>query len=144
MNQHLGATYTLSVLIVVGFALLMSRSEPGPLIKPEVVVKKTAPTPIANPKADTVADGRVMKNPEPPSRGVIEGSTVRQVSHVRTAPRSQPLRGFATVSAGESLADVAQRVYGSADAVHKLWRANRDQLPDQATPPRTGMILRTP
>jgi nucleoid-associated protein YgaU len=67
------------------------------------------------------------------------------------SPR-QPLRplrtvagqaGFTAVAAGESLSDIAVRVYGTPDAAQTLWLANRDILSDDA-PLRQGMLLRTP
>ena len=45
---------------------------------------------------------------------------------------------------GESLEDVAIRVYGSSDPVDTLWRANRDLLPHRDSPLSAGAVLRTP
>ena len=62
-------------------------------------------------------------------------------------PRPNPLlprRAFASVEPGEGLADVARRVYGSADAADRLWQANRDTLPRPETPLAPGTLLRTP
>jgi hypothetical protein len=55
-----------------------------------------------------------------------------------------PRSAFTTVKEGESLEDVAIRVYGSADPVNSLWRANRDLLPQRTSPLQAGSILRTP
>jgi hypothetical protein len=62
------------------------------------------------------------------------------VSPGPTGPRS----AFTTVKEGESLDDVALRVYGSADQAEALWRANRDLLPRRDSSLRAGAALRTP
>jgi hypothetical protein len=51
---------------------------------------------------------------------------------------------FTTVREGETLEAVARRVYGSDDALHALWLANRDRLESAEAPVATGSILRTP
>ena len=51
---------------------------------------------------------------------------------------------FTTVGAGESLADVAIRVYGSPESAEMLWRANRDVIEQRDASLRAGMLLRTP
>jgi nucleoid-associated protein YgaU len=48
------------------------------------------------------------------------------------------------VKNGETLEDVAIRVYGSTDQVDLLWRANRDLLPRKNSPLNAGAVLRTP
>jgi hypothetical protein len=39
---------------------------------------------------------------------------------------------------------VALRVYGTAEEVEVLWRANRDTMPRQDAPLSAGTLLRTP
>ena len=51
---------------------------------------------------------------------------------------------FTTVGAGESLSDVAIRVYGSPESAEMLWRANRDVIEQRNSSLRAGMLLRTP
>jgi hypothetical protein len=51
---------------------------------------------------------------------------------------------FTEVGPGESLADVALRVYGSEKDRDRLWRANRDLLPSPEAALEAGVILRTP
>lgn len=59
--------------------------------------------------------------------------------------RIGPARGaFTKTRGGESLADVAERVYGTRTAVDSLWRANRDVLNAPDDPIEEGLILRTP
>lgn len=66
-----------------------------------------------------------------------------------TAPAAQrdsrlARKTFTAVTPGERLQDVARRVYGTADATERLWRANRDTLPGPDSPLQPGMLLRTP
>lgn len=168
MNQHLGATYVLSVAIVVAFAVLLHKSESP--AKPTVesapptqrTVNRTGPRPVSSAplrsaRAEPVATVRPL--PSPPTSKTKPASVVIQTSFgVKAAsepavPRAAPPRtpktatrrgGFATVGRGESLGDVAARVYGSATAADGLWRSNRDQLPTRDAPLREGMLLRTP
>lgn len=51
---------------------------------------------------------------------------------------------FTKTKVGESLANVAERVYGTKSAVDSLWRANRDVLNSPDDPIEAGLILRTP
>jgi hypothetical protein len=60
------------------------------------------------------------------------------------AAESGPQQAFAAVRQGETLRDVAIRVYGSADDLDSLWRANRDVLPRKDSPLAAGSVLRTP
>ncbi len=48
-----------------------------------------------------------------------------------------------TVQKGDTLSEIAQRVYGQPSAYHKIFEANRDQLsdPDRIKP---GQVLRLP
>ncbi len=118
MNQHIGITYALSVAIVVAFAIALHRPDPPATKLP--VVRDSAVAPVAG----------------------IEAKA-RTVSRVRVnAPRSPGV--FTTVERGETLADVATRVYGTSGTAAHVWRANRDQLLTVETPPRAGMLLRTP
>jgi hypothetical protein len=56
--------------------------------------------------------------------------------------RSRP--SFTEVGQGESLTDVAVRVYGTSAAARSIWKSNRDILGGQDAPLRAGMVLRTP
>jgi hypothetical protein len=64
-------------------------------------------------------------------------------SPARTA-QPEPRSAFTVVQRGETLRDVAVRVYGSADPLDSLWRANRDLLPRKDSPLIAGSVLRTP
>lgn len=56
----------------------------------------------------------------------------------------RPRSPFTVVGPGESLADVATRVYGSPDAKEAIWKANRDQIAQVDSPLVRGTLLRTP
>jgi nucleoid-associated protein YgaU len=151
MNQHLGASYTLSVLIVIGFALLMAKSditvptrrEVAPKSNPRVKSIERSTEPVAQVKAaPKQGQGQIEASIVMPASSPV--SLARPISHVKPATALKPRGEFTTVRPGESLVEVARRVYGTEAHVAKLWHANRDQLPDRSTTPRVGMTLRTP
>lgn len=72
-----------------------------------------------------------------------ENSPVKTMPSEPSAP-SGPQQAFTSVRQGESLRDVAIRVYGSADELDSLWCANRDVLPQKDSLPAAGSVLRTP
>jgi hypothetical protein len=51
---------------------------------------------------------------------------------------------FTQSEEGETLADVAVRVYGTTDAARKLWLANRDIVQRPKARLAAGTLLRTP
>jgi hypothetical protein len=51
---------------------------------------------------------------------------------------------FTIAGAGETITDVARRVYGTAGDADMLWRANRDVVGDPGVPLSPGTVLRTP
>jgi hypothetical protein len=60
------------------------------------------------------------------------------------AAESARQQAFTSVRQGETLRDVAIRVYGSADELDSLWRVNRDVLPHRDSLLTAGSVLRTP
>ena len=81
-----------------------------------------------------------MTRPSPTTWPVRPQTIARRRAIV--PPRHPP--AFTTVGAGESLADVAIRVYGSPESAEMLWRANRDFIEQRDSSLRAGMLLRTP
>ncbi len=82
-----------------------------------------------------------------PAAPVVKTSSIAP----RTAPSRRPANpplvespGFTHVAEGETLADVAMRLYGSQDAVPRLWMANRDIIPKRDAPLVAGTVLRAP
>jgi hypothetical protein len=75
----------------------------------------------------------------------LEGSGGRREPLPNSPTRTAGPRGdFTVVEPGETLADVAERVYGSDRAAESLWKANRDQLASIESPLPKGTLLRTP
>jgi hypothetical protein len=215
MSQHLGPSYTLSVLIVILCAIAFyrgERSSPPPRPAPSdsdqsprgrageprssragesrpspALVDETSRAPEGRPdrgdaqkqhrggSESDVARGREDVGPrpapgrvEPVASGSSTALTSRPPAHSVEGPRAAeasftsvqgetkpvarpvararpgPRGAFARVEAGETLADFARRVYGSAEKADDVWRANRDQLPSAESPPEAGMLLRTP
>jgi hypothetical protein len=163
MNRHVGASFTLSVMVVIFFAVALypsdrkratvsleplaspSTTPPGPAGPPS-----TAPTPVV-PSPETTP----VSVPEPPRVAVLEQAPgppereanaapprVRVISRTRAV--SAPRSAFTVVSDGESLDDVAARVYGTTDRAEWLWLSNRDLIERKDASLRAGMLLRTP
>jgi hypothetical protein len=156
MTKHLAPTYLLSVGIVLVCAIALYRSDPPRKPSRPQAVARAEPVRHVDvePKAverPTVVRTEVAPRASTPveARPVLPTSTVvRQVAQSRPRPRPTPTpttRGaFTVVEEGETLADVAIRVYGDADRAEDLWRSNRDQAPGRTGLLRTGMLLRTP
>ena len=145
MNENVGASFGLSVLVVLCFAVALYQPDPpaeklpaakpaGRPLKSGTVAKKTPAYVVSEPK------------PSPPSK------TLRPVSHhvakenLKVAETTSPGPGgaFTEARAGERLEDVARRVYGIEGFAERLWKANRDLLDNANDPLRTGMLVRTP
>lgn len=105
-------------------------SRPGPTTVPTPVpTARPAPKPLAPPRAREVAQTAAAR-PKP-------------ALAAESAPR-RPRGAFTHSREKESLVDVAIRVYGTADQVDLLWRANRDSLRTPDSPLDAGTLLRTP
>jgi nucleoid-associated protein YgaU len=114
---------------------------PDPVVR---ATDKAAPTPKAGasrpPGTSFVA---VANRPaHPPARSAAIATITRAA--VRTDSDFGPHGSFTVVKAGETLADVALRVYGTTREAASLWRANRDALLRPDSPLEVGMLLRTP
>jgi outer membrane biosynthesis protein TonB len=195
MNRHVGASFTLSVLVVGFFAIVLYQPErestfpqvPGSLASEPVQPSPPAPVPrpqrtsgVPPPETPTapgpkpssesnrsnVAHEPSAPPPSPPeipiepSPGVSKARPdppeletkvaiptdppprVRAISRTRVV--SAPWSAFTLVGDGESLDDVALRVYGTTEKSQWLWRANRDLIDRKDASLRAGMLLRTP
>ncbi len=94
------------------------------------------PTDLEPPPAIRVAssrEGPAGRSPSPSPPAVARAPGVR-LAHAR----------FTIVGSGETITDVARRVYGSADGADMLWRANRDVVGAPGEPLSPGTVLRTP
>jgi nucleoid-associated protein YgaU len=127
MNQNVGASFGLSVLIVLLFAVILYQPDTPP---PPVASKAPIEAVEAHPPADILPPAVVAK-------------PVDRIAPTRVVP-DEPRGAFTRVRDGETLSDVAHRIYGGGDAVKTLWLANRDRLDRVDAPLAPGSILRTP
>lgn len=153
-NAHMAPSFVFSVLIVAVAAVVLYRPEP-PLLEtraddPPAFKAADAPPPTSGvPRTDSPG---AVETREPSRTSAVMAPNSRdsprqaiQAADVAATTTERSARSaFVRVEPGESLADVAVRVYGSKDAAVALWSANRDQLggPDEPLPP--GCVLRTP
>jgi hypothetical protein len=168
MDQHLGASITMSFGLVVLFAIALYQPDQTPLPQadPEVTAAKPerpAPTPQA-PLPELTPSEPLAGRPSPaaiaPDAGgmrpiataVSRADPIDPVPHQSSAraptrqsvPVLPPCDGFTQSLEGETLRDVAIRVYGSSDDAESLWRLNRDLLRRREGILPTGTLLRTP
>lgn len=116
-------------------AVVRSRPEPPRTIA--VPIAATAHT------APPVSKKAAMRSRPASSEGLSRVQTASQRKKAVPVP-SQPRGAFTEVFEGESMADVAVRVYGNPDATKSLWLANRDIVKAQDEILRGGTFLRTP
>ena len=127
-----------------------------PALPPTQVVVVETPSPLPSP----------MPTPRPDVRPLVKAvASTASISLVSIKPDlTEPIRArpsaaptittparplaphssITIIARGERLVDVAIRVYGSAEATIKLWRANRDRLLSVDDPVSEGWMLRTP
>ncbi|HEV3164508.1 MAG TPA: hypothetical protein VGZ22_10820 [Isosphaeraceae bacterium] len=164
MDPGVGASFGLSVVVVVLAAVALhpvarsthraALASPGPTVPPEHQ-PDPAPTPAASePQPPAPVVDHVAVSPpavtstragSAPAARSLARPPARPVSRrAQDGPARRPSSAFIDVAEGESLADVARRVYGSADAAAALWRANRDQVEQPDAPLSAGTLLRRP
>ena len=177
MNQNVGASFGLSVLTVVFFAVVLyqpDRKAPLPPAGGSSVASAKPVEALPPPEPPRPAMARVSPEPpaltEPLSLAAVPAppapsSTGRPEAHARrdaparaaaavarpvsrrtarTDGPDEPRGAFTRVREGESLPDVALRVYGTARQTRSLWLANRDMVSRADAPLRAGALLRTP
>lgn len=132
MNGSTATSIALSFLLVAGTAAVFYQPDRPP------------------PRVSAAGPKRIDPQPPSPARKPQTDATLKRSSLDSSAPRSakpglrRPESAFATVQAGETLADLAARVYGSADLASVLFQANRDQLERLDDHLAPGTVLRTP
>jgi hypothetical protein len=167
MNRNVVASFGLSVFVVLFFAVILYQPEssPPPLAatqpvepveahppsQPAANARATAPTvprdvaTTAGPRAPSAIASRSDVFPRPrkaaPGRN---GPTVPPPPNKRPTILDETRGAFTQARAGETLGDVARRVYGSRDGIERLWLANRDLLDRPDGPLHAGTLLRTP
>jgi nucleoid-associated protein YgaU len=197
MDQHPGASITLSFALVVSFAIVFYQPEQPPAananvneaarLEPSAAIAETIPplTPVEalpepTPHTPTPAFAAIAPAPEVPSvpeggaesiaqsgrdserdveraaKSTVTGdrldpgppsgpsSKIAEETSGRPPTRLPAQDGFTTAIEGETLRDVALRVYGVADEDETLWRLNRDLLGRREGTLAAGTPLRTP
>jgi nucleoid-associated protein YgaU len=167
MIERPGVTFAACFFVVAAAACLLYRPERA--TDPALAVAHAPGPPEADPPALRPTAGRPWEHgrdpgvrtsdPAPglpevhaePAHGVgtvtrlAESESADSATHagLNLAPR-RPALPFTTLGPGETLGDVARRVYGAPEFAPELWRANRDQVDrlDQVLP--AGTVLRTP
>lgn len=161
MNRHLGATYSLSVFLVVMCVVAFYRAENprdptrrsaradrvdiGPRRHREIEGRDASR--VAETSAYVAPPTSVRPSPTSGSlapTGPSAGGSASPVAHRISRQGTGTGGAFTRVDDGETLADVARRVYGPSGKVDVLWKANRDQLLTPEAPLSGGMLLRTP
>lgn len=124
-------------------------SRANPFVTPDKLI--TARTRLNIPSDPTNVQGRVVTLPErEPPKPVIEPPQPASKPNAPTpAPAqpdnpkpSQPEKTY-TVEAGDTLSEIASKLYGKSALWRHLANANKDRLPD-ASKLRAGLILRVP
>jgi hypothetical protein len=148
MDRQPGASITLSFALVAVFAIILYQPEHPPLphagedIAARNAERPTAhPPPVPPPTAAEALPAAPAPAPAPP--------VLLPVATPNPTPNHQPAilpaqEGFTQAREGETLRDVAVRVYGSADEAEALWRHNRDLVARRDATLSAGTLLRTP
>lgn len=139
MIARVGASVSLSLAIAAGAAVLIHRPEHLPVA---VEISKPGPrTALAERPAPVPTPA--VPWPEPEVRAVeTKPTSVGKI--VQKTTRKRPDSAFTEARNGETLAEVAERVYGTGIDLRAFWKVNRDQLATMDAPIRAGMVLRTP
>jgi hypothetical protein len=163
MNENVGATFGLSALVVVFFAIALYQPETGRATKKYAhasarseLVQPHTPAPALTPTIppQTIRPGQVASDRRltprmakgPASSATMPRPTIvaaRRVEVNDDVPRTAP-GPFTEARSGETLEDVARRVYGSGRAADSLRKANRDLVRDDGVPLVAGALIRTP
>jgi hypothetical protein len=182
MDQHLGASITLSFALVVFFAIVFYQPDQPPSPAPvagAVEVARAGPVDDSIPPltpAEPPSENLHAPRPGPasgdhrasrPDNGDASsgGSTSEQIAtsdggdpRPRPEPSAPGLKdgpgpetikapkhdGFTMAIEGETLKDVALRVYGPSGDDEMLWRLNRDLIDTREAVLAAGTPLRTP
>ena len=96
---------------------------------------EAGPTGVREPRS-----GPSVGPPKATSPG--EGRAESAKRHAFDPGRPRP--PFTVVGPGETLVEVATRVYGSGDSARAIWKANRDQMERIDSELTPGTLLRTP
>ena len=115
-------------------------TEPPPQAKgPKERASDPAPAPVRRRRSRAERASARGDRRRPALDGDRAGGRRTSAASPSTAPASTvPRAAYTVVQKGETLKDVAVRVYGSSDRLDSLWRANRDVLPRSDSPSPRG------
>jgi hypothetical protein len=153
MDRQPGASITLSFALVGVFAIILYQPEHAPFPhKGEDIAVGNAehpppppdpPPPMPPPTAAEPLTAEPAPAPAPAAAVILAGAGPNRPSS--RPPVMRPAQeGFTQALEGETLHDVALRVYGSADETEALWRLNRDLVSGREATLSAGTLLRTP
>ncbi|HEU5116845.1 MAG TPA: hypothetical protein VFT74_09245 [Isosphaeraceae bacterium] len=148
MIRHSGACVLFSVLILVMAAMVLYRSEPTPALAEEVVpsveaVSETPPEP-AIVEAEPSPVEAELPPVETPARVEAEPGGLPVESGSDPVEVRRPEAPFTLSEPGETMLDVARRVYGTVKVAPALRQVNRDLIDRDDEPIKPGSALRTP
>jgi hypothetical protein len=150
MDRQPGASIALSFGLVGLFAIILYQPDRTPLPRAGENLgahRPEHPAGLPPPMPPLTAAEPLAAVPEPPP---APPPPVIVPVAAATSPPSQPHvlqpgpEGFTLALEGETLRDVAIRVYGSADEAEALWRLNRDLVGKPDASLGAGTLLRTP
>jgi nucleoid-associated protein YgaU len=113
---------------------------------------RASPAPPAK-SANAPTEVTAVATPAPRPQDAGAAASVREKPPSQPESRPEPAKRpspalprppFTVVESGETLVDVATRIYGSGDSAEALWKANRDQLERIDSELSRGTLLRTP
>ena len=125
----------------------LARPLVAPAANPIVVreVELRGPRPRVLVSSTTIISNRQDRVLQAPLPGEVVPQAAPRLEQASLPALVEVRRSSSTViERGERLVDVAIRVYGSAEAVGKLWRANRERLASVDAAVAEGWLLRTP
>jgi hypothetical protein len=148
MDRQPGASITLSFALVGLFAIILYQPEHAPLphAGQDVLVRNAEPpTAPLQPLPPLTAAEPLAPAPAPAASSAL----VLPIAEARTPASALPVippvqEGFTQALEGETLRDVARRIYGSTDEADALWRLNRDLVLRPDARLSAGTLLRTP
>ena len=141
MIRHSGACVLLSTLILILAAVVLYRSEPP------TVLGSSSPTQVEAPPQTPSSPVSEVVEPAPietPTREKAESSPSRPENPSQSTAIRTPEAPFTLSEKGETLEDVARRIYGTSEVAESLRLFNRDLIQRVDSPIKTGSALRTP
>lgn len=147
LSSNMGGSILLSFLVVAAAAVMLYPSKRG---ADADKASATAVEPFsrrageASPVTPTRPMGASAADVAVSDQGGRRGRPAAKIA-VSAHPDNRPAASaFTQAGPRESLADIAERVYGDRSKAELLWKSNRDQLQSPNDDPEPGTILRTP